>query len=201
MDKAVISDRAAGVFAPIDALQVFSLAVLMSCVGCGPATESGESSLQHAVTCEGISHQLVSRVLSAAEKMGPDEELWLIGRLVDAEPTVRRKAAMALSQARSDGAPVALFLACTQEEDHQVRGALIGALGRLGERGRPLLLALLKREGMSPMLIAALAQSCGVQPAPSRYGAYFVNDVQGRQWWETVGNEQYGGLIETESHY
>jgi hypothetical protein len=184
----------------LDGLRVGLLVSLMACLGCSRATECEESNLRQAVTSEDVSPQLIYHVLRAAEKMGPEEELWLIGRLADVKPTVRSRAAIALSQAKSDGAAVALYLACSEEEDQYVRDALLGALGRLGDQGRPFLLSVLKREGISPMLAAALAQSCGVQPAPSRYGAYFVNDLQGWHWWETVGKKQFGRLIEPEQH-
>jgi len=175
----------------------FATLVGLSCAG---SSVRKSSDLRDFVLNEPMSTTRLDALFALTKTLDLEETLWLIEQLTHTDPWVRSKAAMALSDSKSPGAASALYLASLGEKDAFVYGCVLGSLGRMRQDGKALLVRLLERRGPSPILLAALAQSSRVKPKKTwRGGGYFVNDLQGQEWWQTTGRRELGDQVPDES--
>ena len=182
---------------------IWAFVVLLCCTSCGNHNDESLIDLQKLV----LNHQKTSTdlflYLCEVPMIQPEDQLWLISRLVDDDPSVRAKAAEAVGKAHSEGGAAALYLACLPERVSWVYGTMLMALAGMGDPGRERLVAVLEERGVHPALLAALAYNSGVKPplsasATPDLAEHGVTALQGLEWWEKVGKRELGHLVPKE---
>lgn len=173
---------------------MFPLAMLAG-LACASCRVGKSSELREIVLTEPMISMRMDELFALAESLDSKEALWLIEQLTHGDPWVRSKAAMALSGSESRGAAAALYLASLGEEESYVYGCILSSLGRMDQNGKTFLVRLLERRGLSRILVAALAQSSGVNPRKTWRGNYFVTDLRGQQWWHNTGRKELGDRV------
>lgn len=177
-------------------LSILLLAMLAaSGARCTPGTEGGAIDLREAVLSNEWPPMKARQFLESGATPSCEDALWLIERLSDSNPLVRNNAALALSGSRLPAAASAVYLALISEQDGVAYDAMLGALGRMGSAGKPFLVRVLEQRGLSPALIAALAQSSGVKPSRRRSTMPFVTPPEGAHWWSEAGKAELGDFV------
>lgn len=173
--------------------------VFLACSGscCNDARSPAPLNLRTAVLDPEFSDTKRREIVLATVDIQCEDVLWLIENLSDADEVRRIKAAWFLGRSNSAAAASALWLASEVEQDAVVYDCMVASLGRMGGIARPYLVRLLGDRGVSRSLLAALAQSSGVLPKPSRPSRNegFVTFDQGSEWWLTVGKCELGAKV------
>lgn len=180
-------------------LSIVVLFVLLGCSGCAEEPRSLERQSRARSVVLDPNIDLFVLMESSTDFREGDID-WLIVCLGAEDWIQRSRAAAALSSIEVHQAAAALYLAARGESDPLARGDVIRSLGRLGALGRPYLVRILRAEGrLSEDLVAALAQSHGVQPRRNRRSPtgrnYFL--MSGWSWWAEEGEAMYGNLVRT----
>ncbi len=144
------------------------------------------------------------KIREQARSLTPEDCRWLMKTAsTDKSSWVRANARRALMYSGKPTAAFCLYRLAVASERRKDFEACVRDLGAMGAAGNPYLLRLVEERGVSQVLLVAIAQSEGVEPAPALTGGkleWLHYSSQGyAEWWDAVGKERFGDAVTSET--